>query len=599
MQKRFFSSGWCVVIAAIVGVLLTIPAVDKGFVADDFFHWEVLTKRIDNSHPGSLLGMFSFADGDPVRTREFMQKGVFPWWASETVRLSFWRPLSEATHWLDYYLWPDSIGLMHIHSMVWYGALIIALGVWLRSIDTDKSRAGLATLIYAISGTHGTIVGWIANRNALVAAFFALVALIAFHRARQSSAQPRAVMMYAFSYAMFALSLLGGEAAVATGAYLFAYILFVDKRNRFTSRFLFLLPFALIVLVWKHFYSYLGYGSHEAGIYIDPVVEPVRFLYHAVLRVPALLLAQFFGVPSVLHSLLPLSLQILYSAIAFVLLGIFVFALRALSLWRDDPVRFYAAGALLAVIPVCAAGPDDRLLTFVGFGGAGLIASFLFAIAHRFKQLQGMRGLGFKVLAGYLVLMHFAVSPFALTRNVNAMSRMMGPFIEYPAISFPEEKLSRNSRIMLINPPLPSCVAYIPFIRDYYGLTSVHSAFAMAPGSRRMTLAVMDENTLQITIPEGFIAPLDNFFRDPRLRFTSGSIIDLDGVEVKVIDITPDGQPQTVQFHFGDSLSDENLQFFVWHKNKYREFNLPAIGQSIDIRAFDFSHPEKETIGGI
>ena len=600
MRKQFFSSFWCIALAAIVGVLLTLPSVNKGLVADDFFHWEVLTNRIDNSQPGSVRGMFSFADGNAERTRKFMEEGIFPWWSSETVRLSFWRPLSEMTHWLDYALWPKSIPLMHIQSMLWYGLVILALGFWLRSIDTNKSRAGLATWIYAISATHGTVVGWIANRNALVAAFFALLSLIAFHRARQSTASLRAAIIFALSYVMFVLSLLSGEAAVATGAYLFAYILFVDRRSNFASRFVLLIPFAVIVLIWKYFYSTLGYGTQEAGLYIDPAAEPLRFLYNAVMRVPALLLAQIFGAPSIFYTFLPkISLQLIYSTVACIFIAVFFFASRTLGVWRDHSARFYALGMLLAIIPVCAASPDDRLLTFAGFGGCGLMACFLFAMAEQFKRLRGLRGFGLKATAGYFVFIHFIVAPIALTWNVNAMFRAMGPLIEYPAITFPEEKLSKNTRLMLINPPLPSCVAYIPFVRNYYGLTSVHSAFAMAPGSRRMTLEVVDEKTLRITMPEGFLSPLDNFFRDPRLGFDTGTKIDLDDIEVNVIDVLPDGQPRTVQFHFKHLLSDKNLQFFVWHKDKYREFNLPAIGKRVEIKAFDFRSPDSELVSDI
>jgi hypothetical protein len=597
MWKRFFSSRWCVFAAMSLGMLLSLPSLKMGLVADDFFHWEVLTGRIDNAHPGTAFGMFSFADGNPERLHEFMRSGVFPWWASDSVRLSFWRPLSEFTHWFDYRLWPDSPVLMHVQNIVWYGAVIVALGLWLRAIDANKLRAGIATLIYAISATHGTAVGWIANRNALVAAFFSLLALIAFHRARQSVTRARASIIYVLSYVMFALSLLGGEAAIATAAYLFAYVVLLDKRSPLLARLFALLPFAIIVLIWKHFYSQFGYGSHDAGIYIDPVSEPLKFLYNAALRIPALLAGQFFGVPSIIFTLLPrLSLQILYSAIALALIAIFVVALRALNLHREKTVQFYALGALLAAVPVCAAGPDDRLLTFVGFGGAGLIAAFLQTLAERFKQTRGAKGIGLKIFAGYLILVHFIVAPATLPSNVNSMGKTMGPFIEYPAIAFPEEKLNANTRLMLINPPLPSCVAYIPFVRDYHGLQSVRAAFAMAPGLRAMTLEVLDDATVQITVPDGFIFPLDNFFRSPKLPFHRGDRIDLGDVNVTVIEVTFDGQPRVVQFEFPSTLKDPDLQFYAWDKWQYRPFTLPAPHQKIEIAAANFNDVKKREL---
>jgi hypothetical protein len=598
MWKLFLSSVWCIRVAAILGMALSLPSLTAGFNADDFFHREVLTGRFNNDHPGSLLGMFSFADGNLERAHEFMQKGIYPWWTTDAIRLSFWRPLAEFTHWIDYRFWPDSPMLMHAQNIFWYGALIIAMGVWLRAIDSNKLRASVATLIYGISAMHGTAIGWIASRNALIAAFFGVLCLIGFHYARQgdvSSRQRR--VFYGASLVTFLLSLLAGESAIAVTAYLFAYVLFLDKNSRMLSRISGLLPYAAIVVVWKYIYSHLGYGSYGSGAYIDPATEMGRFIPLAAMRVPALLAAQIFGVPSILHNYMPSSMaQIAYSAIAVIGLSLFLISLYTLNLHRDKNVRFYGLAMLLASIPISATIPDDRLLTLVGLGGAALLAAFFCAVVDRFKTLRGGRRVAIAVLVGYLALLHFVVMPALLPSNVRIMTQMLSPYLEHPVISLPEEKFTNNTRLMFINSPLPSCVSYLPFVRSYYGLRHLQSAMAMAPGSRRMFLEVIDDKTLQITVPEGFLPPMDNFFRDPQLRFNLGDQIDLGGISVTVIQVLSDGQPDAVKFQFEQALQDPNLQFFIWNKDKYSEFKLPSVGRKIEIAAFDFENPTSVTV---
>ena len=84
--------------------------------------------------------------------------------------------------------------------------------------------AGLATLIYAVDDAHGMLVGWIANRNGLVTAVLGVLALILFIRWRREGWRPGAFT----APFVFAVALLAGESAIAVGAYLIAYVLFLE-----------------------------------------------------------------------------------------------------------------------------------------------------------------------------------------------------------------------------------------------------------------------------------------------------------------------------------------------------------------------------------
>src|SRR5258707_5125 len=52
--------------------------------------------------------------------------------------------------------------------------------------------AGVAALVYAVDDARGATVGFIANRNVLVAAAFGVPALIAHDRARRDGSRPAA-----------------------------------------------------------------------------------------------------------------------------------------------------------------------------------------------------------------------------------------------------------------------------------------------------------------------------------------------------------------------------------------------------------------------
>jgi hypothetical protein len=87
--------------------------------------------------------------------------------------------LTVPTHQLDYWLWPDSPHLMHAHSLVWLAALVAAVAWLYRQILGPTWVAGAAALLFAVDDAHGACVGFLANRNVLVAGFFGVLALAA------------------------------------------------------------------------------------------------------------------------------------------------------------------------------------------------------------------------------------------------------------------------------------------------------------------------------------------------------------------------------------------------------------------------------------
>ena len=127
--------------AAVLSVLLALPALGVGWVLDDHYHRTILLER---PRLRDLLGppseMFRFFRGDPDRTGRLMDLGLFPWWTDPGLKAEFLQALTVLTHRLDYALWPDSPELMHAHSLFWLGAACLP---WRASTGGCSARHGL------------------------------------------------------------------------------------------------------------------------------------------------------------------------------------------------------------------------------------------------------------------------------------------------------------------------------------------------------------------------------------------------------------------------------------------------------------------------
>lgn len=96
------TSRYLPVYLAILAVLLTLPSLRVGLIADDYEHAAYM-KKLPGVIPiqDSTLDMFRFMDGDPQRIAEVMDYGFLPWWTYEKLKGAFWRPVTSMTHWGD------------------------------------------------------------------------------------------------------------------------------------------------------------------------------------------------------------------------------------------------------------------------------------------------------------------------------------------------------------------------------------------------------------------------------------------------------------------------------------------------------------------
>jgi hypothetical protein len=459
--------------------------------------------------------------------------------------------------------------------------------VWLfyRRFCEIRWIAVLALALFAIDDARGPVVGWIANRNALVALAFAIPVLLAHDRWRRGGWTHGGWV----GPLLLALALGAGEAALAITAYLAAHALWLD-RGTWRDRLLALAPYAAVVVVWRVIYQLLGYGVAGSGIYLDPGSDPVGFLAVALMRVPLLLLGQLALPWSDLASLYPLmGGGVMAVMVGFALVVLVAIGLACARLLRVDPVsRFFATGMVLAAIPVASTFPADRLLGFVGLGGMGLVAQLL-AAAMRRRDLLGThraRRAAVMVVVAGLVLVHVVIAPPFLvmrSRSMVAINRIL----DRADAGIPSGPSIADKTVILTNPPNDAFAGYVHVMREARRQVRPKRLYWLATGTSPVTLTRLDERTLRVAPAGGFVRhEIDQMLRTPARPFADGERIALTGVTIE-IETLDGGRPLTVLARFDRPLEDPQYVWRRWELRTYVAYQPPRVGASETLPAAD------------
>ncbi len=562
---------------AILAIILTLPSLMGGLSWDDYHH-----KLLMIDSPIRLLNspidMFNFFDGDPARTTEIMDHGFFPWWTFKGIKGAFWRPLASITHWLDYILWPDMPLLMHVQSVLWYGALAAAVAFLYRRFISITWVAGLAALLYAIDDAHGMPVGFLANRNAVMATLFGVLTIIIHDKWRRGNLRMGLVV----GPALLAASLLSAEAGIATCAYLFAHAVFIDSgtlRQRFTA----MIPYVAVIVIWRLLWTYLGYGVENMGAYIDPLSEPLSYIGAVKNRAPFLLLGQWALPPSDITMMMHPKYSIWLWRIALVFLVLLIAALIPL-LWRQQTARFWATGMILSVLPICATFPSDRLLTFVGIGAMGVIAQFIYFV---FAKTDGRSRLILwripsLVLAVIFILIHLIIAPLALPVRA-AYPMIPKKFSDKLMITGGLDESVENQDLVIVNPPITFLMVHSPMVWECNNQPLPrHLRILTSSLFQPVEIYRPDAKTLILRPTYLFYAHvLDSLFRNKQNPFSVGDRVELTGMTVEIREITSNGQVAEAAFIFSAALEDPSLRWLQHKDGAFVPFTPPAIGQKV------------------
>jgi hypothetical protein len=560
----------------VTALLLTSPSLATGWVADDWLHQVAL--REEPSVSGIVhdpLNLFSFARGDFTQARQLMDEGVFPWWADPRAVLSFFRPLSSLSHWLDRALFPDDPRWAHAHNLLWFAALLVVVHALYRRFATTSTAALLAFVLFVLDDAHAATVGWIANRNVLMALTLSLPAVLLHDAERRGACH----LGRWYATALLALGLCAGEAALVTVGYLVAYAAFIE-RGPWTTRIGASLRYVGVCAIWALVYVALGYGARHSGLYVDPLRNPLEFAAAVAERLPVLALSQLALPWADLWEVYPLvapALRPVVFALALVVLALFCWSLRA-DLRRRPELGFWLAGALLGALPVCATFPHDRLLLGLGIGVMPALATLL-SNAWRRRSTA---------LVVALASVHLVLAPVLLALR-SAHVADLREWLARADARLPPDAALADRTLILLNPPLDPFAAYLPLQRAAERRPRPARLLWLATAVTPIRVTTLDEHRLLLQPRAGFLSNATQLMlRRPRHAFAAGDRVELGAASFEVTAVADDGRPVEVLVTLRAPLSSPELVWMQWRDDGYEPFAPPPPGTTVELPAADF-----------
>jgi hypothetical protein len=579
--RAFLESPRLPIFAAILAALLTSPSLFSGLATEDWIQRDLihrgeypLPERIN------LFGRdreWSLAEIEK-RDSEYQLYGWFPWLADPHFDASFWRPVASLTHHLDYRAWPEQAWLMHAESIGWYAALVYAIGVLHRRLVSKRWIAGLATLLYAADDAHGHPVGWLMNRNGVMATFFAILALVNYDRFRRDGWRPGAFLTALF----FGLGLCTAEFALCTAGYFFAYLLFVDEA-KWKKRLVAASCWAAVLVAWAVAYRWLGHATRGSGLYVDPWADPVSYAFEVVERATMLLLG-LFGAPfadSWLRAAPYAQGLLVFWAVVF--LSTVVFVLWPL-LRSDRRARFWAAGLVMSLPPACATFPDDRLLLCAGVGAFPLVGLLVDALFTGSALLRTRRRAA-EALGAFFVGAHALAAPVLLPYRSLQMYHYDREIKEAGDSAFAHVANTPVGALIVVNGQNYYFVGMTALTRLSRGQQTILRMLTLAGTLDDVELRRLDPFRLEVTPKDGFYSRVFNrIFRGRADKFARGAHVDLKGVDVTVTEVNQWGEPLSAIFTFALPLEHPAYTWISWKNGRYEVFSPPPVGATVVVR---------------
>ncbi len=469
---------------------------------------------------------------------------------------------------------------MHAQSLLWFALLIVLVTLLYREVLGTTAVAGLAAFFYAVDHSHGFAVGWIANRNALVAAALAAATLLCYHRLQRLGTRSAALL----TPPLFLLSLLAGEASSAVLAYVIGHALCFGARN-FRKRIGPVLPLLLVFVAWRWAYTTLGYGAHDSGLYLDPMHEPLRFAGAALTRLPVLLLGALALPPAEAVVFVPPALAQAIVFGAYLVAGAFVALTVRLARHRRS-TRMWAVGLAGSLLAACTTHPNNRLLFMADIGAMALLAQLSVGLVEDASWLPRTRHLraGARAFVVLCASLHLLVSPLLLP--LTAASVAMTGNVERALFQVDKTLDAKASEVVFVSSPDYFYVKLLPMLRALAGRPKLERVRALSFGPVPLRITREDERTLLIDYVSGIMpTPLTELYRNANLPMHRGERVVLSGLTIAILELTPDGRASRARFSFERSLDDPALRWFTWRERGYVAFRPPAVGQSVELPA--------------
>jgi len=505
MSKRLAAIGeWMlrrpVIVVVLLGVLLYLPSLGTGFMADDAYHLGILESP-DLFPDLGPISLYTFVDGQADRMGP-LQGDLKPWWASENFRMNFFRPVAGIVHWIDHRLYGKSPLGYHISTLILWGLLLLMVMYFFKSLAGDSKRMSAALLVagvfFAFDDAHVLNIAWIANRYSLLGALFSVGAIWQYHLYRSRGRRMSLYLALIFLW----LGFFSDEGSIAAPAWIVAYELVLGHEKP-TRRILCMTPFLCSAVAYLVFYFSMGYGAAGSECYLDPLSDPLAFFSESVaVRLPFLVMGALTPLPAELSfnsigtgAIWPLTLAWLSGGAILIVLVSYV------RHKENAAARFMLIGAMLSMFPRIMVYPHNRMLLLPSVGLAWVIADYVLDAGRRWRAMFARRHLALGV-AVLLVLVHGVMAPIQTVMGNELHRRKSNRMLDAALKSdLPDPSRADQARVVLLTTS-PSGY-FVPGLRWAAGLGYPAAVWVVTMGKGEFSFKRTGSNSFSVVVLEG------------------------------------------------------------------------------------------------
>jgi hypothetical protein len=186
-------------------------------------------------------------------------------------------------------------------------------------------------------------------------------------------------------------------------------------------------------------------------------------------------------------------------------------------------------------------------------------------------------------LIGVLVFIHVIFAPLGMllvAKNLMGSHHLLASLNVIPGMSAAD----CDRDLIIVNHPMPPLSVFGALVLDEQPLP--RSLRVLAAASSALSVQRLDERSLILCPKSGYFSTtISQFFYDMEHPLKLGETIELSNVSITVKELTEDGRPAEVLFRFHVALEDPSLKWVYWVDGKFKEFQPPGIGESVELPA--------------
>lgn len=201
---------------------------------------------------------------------------------------------------------------------------------------------------------------------------------------------------------------------------------------------------------------------------------------------------------------------------------------------------------------------------------------------------------------------HGIVAPLLLPFMVLS-PRSFSAIMERPAASVPRDEAVADQTVVVVQSVSAFASTYSFLVSALKEGPAPRRVYVLASGIYPTQVQRVSERTLSIRPAGGFyarpgsappsVAPppwispvyyaqiLDELFRAEEFPLEVGDVIELDGLRVRITELTERGNPAEAAFGFDVPLEDGSLRWLIWKGGVYAPYTPPPVGETHHVPA--------------